>query len=550
MTLPTVQFARGQVLVLTALMMVVLIGITGLAIDISSAYLKEREERAIADAAALAGGQDLQVPGSRQLPGADQYAAAKDHAMDVLVDQLEADSKPTAAPCFTSTGCALPGTPYEISIQTPVAAGGCVDCDVRRAVQVRIRQPSFGLTFARIFGFSDWTVSSSSVAGMVVARQYGIVTLRPPDPVKNHDNNEEDLSIAGGSKVTVGNADVATNTNLVCPGSNSELQMNLAGGFDIYYFDTYTAWTEASKVCMNPPPGVHITTPVDVPDDYIALPGRTGLTTYTDKNLTDAQDPDPDHCLEQQAQVPDYYWTLKSKLPAFRVNDASNVTAICYMPGIYTETLKVSTTEKGAVLLEPGVYFFDAGLEVSSTFIGGYVPEQPGVVLVFPEANNLASGQFVTKTGNSVVALNFGDAYCPRAAGTVCSHTGTWAHAAQTASGPVETSDGTLVSLIVTRDEACVVGDQDPPACDENHNATLKLDGGGSIFLAGVQFAPSDNAKLAGNAGQTAEIGAFWAWTIQFTGGTQFSMQSSNRELLGVLRLDPACSPTVTVCNP
>ena len=110
---------RGQVLVLTALMMVVLIGITGLAIDISAAYLREREERAIADAAALAGGQDLQIPGSRAVPGPAEYAAAQDHAMMVLVDRLEASSTPSDASCFTPVGCPLPGTEYEVSIQTP-----------------------------------------------------------------------------------------------------------------------------------------------------------------------------------------------------------------------------------------------------------------------------------------------------------------------------------------------------------------------------------------------------------------------------------------------
>jgi uncharacterized membrane protein len=52
---------RGQILPLTVIMLVVLIGITGLAIDVSSALSTQRFERAVADAASLAGAQDLQI---------------------------------------------------------------------------------------------------------------------------------------------------------------------------------------------------------------------------------------------------------------------------------------------------------------------------------------------------------------------------------------------------------------------------------------------------------------------------------------------------------
>ena len=80
------QTARedGQVLVLAALLMVILIGITGLAIDVSAAYMADRWQRAVADAASLAGGQDLQIPGSKALPGATQYQSARTHALSLI----------------------------------------------------------------------------------------------------------------------------------------------------------------------------------------------------------------------------------------------------------------------------------------------------------------------------------------------------------------------------------------------------------------------------------------------------------------------------------
>jgi hypothetical protein len=107
-----------------------------------------------------------------------------------------------------------------------------------------------------------------------------------------------------------------------------------------------------------------------------------------------------------------------------------------------------------------------------------------------------------------------------------------------------------LLSILVVPDPSCTVGLVAPPACNENQNKTLSLDGGGNIFLAGVQYAPTDNAVLSGNSGQKAEIGAFWAWTVEFKGGTNFRMASALPDVTGVLRLDPACSPTVSVCNP
>jgi len=51
-----------------------------------------------------------------------------------------------------------------------------------------------------------------------------------------------------------------------------------------------------------------------------------------------------------------------------------------------------------------------------------------------------------------------------------------------------------------------------------------------------VQLAPSDNASLQRDSGQTADIGAFWAWTIQFSRGTEFNLSGS--------------APTVSVSNP
>jgi hypothetical protein len=534
----------GQILPLTAMMMVILIGMTAFAIDVSAAYLTERWERSVADASALSGAQSLQRPGTRSLPGAGDYTDARTNAMRVLQAQL--GGTPGGGDCYTSNGCALSGTPYMVSVQTP--SPSCVDCDPRRAVQVSIWQPEFGLTFGRIFGGSTWTVRSTSVAGMVVTPQYGIVTLRPSALRPNStDANRDDLVVTGGSKVIVGNADIATNSNAVCSGfaSGSEIRVDTDAGFDIHHYGAGAAWLSSPGRCVDPPPGFQVTTLVQ--DPGYTIPQRTP-STVTYQEVADGE-ADSEVCEAQQLLVPNTYRELKTNA---QINDPEAVSVTCLRPGVYQKKVVVQDPASGlpnVVLLMPGVYFFDAGMEVSSTLIGGYAPAQPGIALVFKEARNSSGipGQFVTKTNTSLVALNFGSSYCP---GSIC--TGQLALPAQGPAGPVQTPGPhpTLLTVMVEPDPNCVVESPPPSACRENDNKTLQLTGGGSIYLAGVQYAPSDNAVLTGGSGQDSDVGTFWAWTLQFNGGTDFSLRSANPQSMGVLRLDRACSPNESTCNP
>ena len=263
--------------------------------------------------------------------------------MMVLVDRLEASSTPSDASCFTPVGCPLPGTEYEVSIQTPSPSH--IECDPERCIQVRIRQPSFGLTFARIFGFEEWEVSSTSVAGILQTRQYGLVTLRPPDP-RNGMRNRDDISISGGSKVAVGGADVATNTNVVCDGSASGSELRLEAGFRVYHWDVGAGWLAPPGECFNPPQGTQLTSPLTDPD--YDIPQRGALTagcpttssticTYVDSNLDDAKLTTAEcDALISSGVIP----------PQYAVVPADTT---CYKPGIYTRTLTVSANTDFAV---------------------------------------------------------------------------------------------------------------------------------------------------------------------------------------------------------
>lgn len=525
---------------LAALMMVVLIGATGLAIDLSSAYLRERGFRAITDAASLAGGQNLQIPGSRALPGTTEQDAAREHALEVLVNQLGATTPADPTPCYTSAGCALPGTDYEVAIQTPSPTA--LDCfPAQRCIQVTIRQKSFGLTFARIFGFSDWTVSATSVAGVVQAKQYGVVTLRPPKPrgASGGDANEDNISVSGGSVVTVINADIGTNTNLKIDGTGSAVI--LESGFAVHHYDPYVGWTP-------PPPAFQLTSLIE--DPMYEIPDRadvTGLPVYSATGLTDAK-LDPADCLLEQQSVPSGY-----EFGGVPINDTTHHTNVtCYRPGIYQRELTSGTNEIVLLTTEvptgtptSGVYFFDEGMDLGnpSVLLGGYQGGENGVALVFPECD--VADTCPLKGNNArLIALNFGDTY----------PTDSNALPAQWNSGLVQTSatPPLLMSVMVDPggDRAtCYVAPEEPNNRCSTHNATLRLPGGGSLFVAGVQYAPLDNAAVSGGSGSNGVLGQLISWTIKFSGSSGLNLQAALGSKEGVLRLDRACSPT-HICNP
>jgi hypothetical protein len=523
--------SRGQIIVLAALLMVLLVAMAGLAIDVSAAYMADRWQRSVADASALAGGQDLQIPNSRALPGAAEQNLARLHAMDVLVSELGATSQPSTAvgsPCLTSGGCPLPGTPYVVSIQTP--SPSCVDCQPQRAIQVSVRQPSFGLTFARIFGQSRWTVTSTSVAGIVQAKEYGVVTLRAPKPRQNGtDANQDDLFITGGSVLNVANADVGVNTNMVYSGTNSLLRLD--PGFVVDHYDVWQAWTA-------PPPGNQITSLI--PDPGYPVPTRVASTSIYN-NINQAQDTGSGcyGASGARAKVPLQY-TRRDGTP---VRNLPNANVICLKPGVYRFQV-INSASANVILLEPGTYFLDAGLQNSSTLIGGYEGGQPGVALVLQEAKNQSGipGQFTTNSSD-LLALNMGDQFK--------NASGARATAADGPQGPVQTlgPHPLPMTLIVVPDPSCTV--QTPPsaACDENHNKTLQLPGSGELYVAGVQYAPSDNVTVTGESQSTGILGQVISWTITFN-SSFLNLEAAVFQTNGVLRLDPACSPAVNLCNP
>ena len=157
----------GQILPIFALFIVILFGMAALAIDVSRAYSDLRFYRSAADAASLAGAQ-----------GVPQYNQARAHALKSLEQRLGGSGAACGPVSANFIDCPLAGTPYLVSIKTPSPT--CSACDPLRSVQVTVRQPNFGLSFARAFGSAEWNVGTTSVSGLTFGRAYAIITLRPP----------------------------------------------------------------------------------------------------------------------------------------------------------------------------------------------------------------------------------------------------------------------------------------------------------------------------------------------------------------------------------
>ena len=307
------------------------------------------------------------------------------------------------------------------------------------------------------------------------------------------------LAINGGTEVFVVNGDVGSNANMTYSGSGSMLHLDSGYRMD-YYDDT-----------GNPPlwggrPATHIF--AVVPDPAYPVPTR-GLTPP-------AGGVDATGCDVIAASI------LANPNYAPSVPVAAGVPDMAESPVIARACTAVNSGNNGTLaILKPGLYFFDGGLDAQGSVIGGYTPGSEGVALVFPESQGT---MFKNRSGGGgssltqVVSLNAGTRYLNSA--------GQEATPARDYSGALvqtNTTPSKMMTVIVPPDPRCPVVDPFPASCSnmvENQNKAIDLSGGSGLYLAGVQYAPSDNITVAGNTTTGGYIGQIWAWTIVYTGGS------------------------------
>jgi hypothetical protein len=532
---------RGQILPLFAIVLTAIIGMMALAIDVSSAYSARQAYRTIADAASLAGAQDLQV-GTSRVVGATEYSKARADAIASVEKQTA--STATCVTAANQANCTLAGQPFTFFVRSPLnSAGDCASCDYKRSVFVNFDNPRFAVSFARIFGVGQWHVGVGSVAGLQFAPNYAVVTLRPFAPPNNRagtDPNDDDISLSGGSAtqpttVRVINGDIGTNTYVVT-GSNTRVQLvdqsgNLTPDYRIYHYDQV-------GTCSNP------TTTCDTWNKDATNSYPIGWRTTQLIN-------DPQYTLPAEPTTPTWNETTGLRgissatftcpgAPAVGQPDALPDGTRCYKPGVYPNALTLTGSIPGAYF-ETGVYFFNGGFKVGSGMKvwGGLQSNQPGVSIVVPESGNngfdaaSADGVFLNSGGVGCLSLS-----CR--ASPALDYLG----------NPAATPGGVPLTLIVRRDPTCFLGAV-PRLCADNQNNALKLAGNAGIVVGGVIYAPSDRVNVHSDATtQVGSLGQLIAWTVNYTGHATLNQEAEQSLEGGTLRLDAACTTPGTPCNP
>jgi Flp pilus assembly protein TadG len=551
---------RGQVLPLFALMLVLLFAMAALAIDVSSGYSARQAYRTASDAASLAGAQNLQTGGTRAVSDDDRTAARTD-ALKSLMQAFNGTGTGTGA-CDAASqapgpqidSCELLGTPFRVSIKTP--APTCVLCgNGNHAVQVTVSNPSFQLSFSRILGVDHWNVATTSVAGLGFGQSYALMTLRPPSATAP--SGVRDIEINGGTHVVINRGDAGSNANMIYSGTaNSKLILD--PDYGMYYFDPANGplWAPPNPADPSPnkiyslilDPGYVIPSSSGGPvfnsqpaalDGTITSPGSTSSPSAACQSIVNTylrNDPGYDVVVGTKRVIP--------ILPSGAV-DWSHVW--CYKPGVYNFSLTDSNDDLS--VLEPGLYFFNQGVGgtssggLNASLIGGYQANSEGVALVFPR------DQPFKARNTTMVSLNAGTKL-----GSPSGSEATAAHDYASPYGLVQTNTTPKIplTLIVQRDPKCTPVLPFPSACDnneENQNDVIDIEAG-SIYLAGVQYAPSDNSIIGGNSTASGYIGQIVAWTVKYAGGSVITQEGLTGPDLGILRLDAACTAPGTPCNP
>lgn len=540
----------GQVLPLFALFLVALLGMAALAIDVSRAYADLRLYRSAADAAALAGAQDLQVAGTRQVTAGKQ-SDARAHALLSLEQRLGGSGSLCGSPDSNIVDsnivdCRLAGTPYVVSIKTPSPT--CSSCVPLRSVQVTVRHPNYGLTFARVLGSDEWDVGTTSVAGLDHGKSYAIMTLRPPKKLGST-FDVKDITLDGGTVVTVDRGDVGTNSNMNYSGSGSAMILD-EPDYGMYYFDPLSGpqWGPS-------PVGQKLTTLMDDPD--YRYPVMAGAPTYADARTSEAGSVGSPvtqasvvggPCEAEAAKVDPARYTFMATQPADKI--------FCYEPGIYDSSnnraqIVVGTGE--VALLKPGAYYLKKGLDVGGRLIGGYEAGSRGVALMFDECLNTC-----IFAGNNAltIALNAGTRFPPTyGGGAPATAALDWSNQKVETSGPSGPTTPLPITLLVKPDTGCYVPTPpqqliEPSGCDAGRNKTINIAGSGQIVLEGVQYTPTDNVEISGSSSSDGRVGQIISWTLKYSGGIRINQEGPGFEGNGILRIDAACSAPGEPCSP
>lgn len=486
---------RGQVVVIVAIFMVVLIGFSALAVDYGSYLIARRSYQNIADAAALAGSVHMSRPIDDTKRG-----SARAAAWDSLARQL-ALSGPFPS---SDTGAGSPHQEggWSIWVTTPpTAAGskypGSSNISGSASVFVRVEKdnPAF---LSRMFGINGRNITAWATAGNAPSR-WAVLALCgrngacPP--------NAQSVTLAGATTaLRVVDGDLGGNWGMAIQG-NSPDRLQLPGDSQAYLVD---ATCGPSLFLCYPNPNVGDgsggakevrTLPAPVEDPNYPLPPW----------LTDAT------AVPTRPDVGPPPLTGGTIISPTTENVGCTPSSPRIGPGRYTN---IRIGANSCVILDPtsgltagqrpGIYYITGQLDIGSgSFIVG-----DGVSLFFGPSMNAFNpqGGVVINVGNSDTSIPSGQ--WKYGAWTTKGLSG-WSIAAgspPTSTWTTPTDQEVGVAFYVLRDGG-------------SYTTRFNMSGATPILFRGILYGPQDNVNIGG-VGTQAAVGQIVGWTVRYNGTT------------------------------
>ena len=548
---------RGQVLVVTALFMFVLIVSAALAVDYSTWLASRRDFQAVADAASLAGAAQLPATGYAA-PTLTQQRNAAAEALVYLSNHLgwgssfdrswaegQASGFLTAGGGVQQTAplvvTAADGSTYCVWVWTPTPAGSettgtnaaCQpvgnilyappnfpNSNHKVFVRVVAPRPSF---FGNIAGIHDELVGATAVAGSA-RLNYAVIALKPrlgtPD-------SQLGITIAGGSTLNVPVGDVGGNYSLSFGGSLSKINFPGFGLEQTVDLEEPGSISYASGTIVGGT--VQQLTDYPIPDPAYFTPPPTYCTGPTSgicqEPLSSTLSPAAPGPIPYAPAAVYPACSTPAQVSQHTINCANADGTLTIYPGLY-DTISVPAHTN--VTLSPtcfptdtdciangraGVFYFhstssNAGFRVNGTPGSPTTVSGCGVLLIFdPYEIGGSRVQFNAGGNGNTININGGPGCTMRYdPGNPSSGTPfVWYGFNQPYQNPVSmwVRPNSTYSLTATN----------------NGSNVITFTSGTTVNENGVVYAPQDNTTVSGGPSGSG-VGQIVSWTITYTGGT------------------------------
>ena len=244
--------ARGQVLVLFALMLVVLLLASALAVDYGGWLVAKRNQQNVSDAAALAGAQQLTRPLTNTCVGGTSKAVcARRAAWQVIKSQLNLGSLDATVQGNSSTSQNAPYSEngWKVWVASPPSEAGSAylgHVSGPGNVYVRIEHP--GATYLSSIAGINRTVTAWSTAGRFPTNFAVIGMCSPTSVTANCLAGDANIKLDGTTtNLIVNTGDVGTNRWTKSGGSSSGVALGTDSNAYMQLFDS--CWNAGGNQC-------------------------------------------------------------------------------------------------------------------------------------------------------------------------------------------------------------------------------------------------------------------------------------------------------------